>query len=72
MIWFGAAVSISVGYFFWIEDPRLHAILIGLTAAFLGIVLCLIIVNDRPFVGDTAVQPDAYRALLDLVANAPR
>lgn len=72
VIWFGAVVTIAVGYFFSIEDPKLHGILIGLTAAFLGIVLFLIVVNDRPFVGDTGIRPDAYQALLDTLINVPK
>jgi hypothetical protein len=65
VIWIGAAISISVGYFFHLEDPRLHAILIALIAGFLAIVVFLIIANDRPFMGDTSVSPASYQLILD-------
>src|SRR3954447_640977 len=32
VIWIGAAISIGVGYFFYIQDIKLHAIMIGLIA----------------------------------------
>ena len=57
VIWVGAAISISVGYFYKIEDPKLHTLLVGLTAAFLGIVLFMVMINDRPFAGDAGVSP---------------
>ena len=72
VIWIGAAISIAVGFFFYIEDSRVHAILIGLVAAFLGIVLFVIIVNDRPFAGPLAVAPAAYQALLDTVRQVAK
>ena len=51
IIWAGAAISIGVAYLFKIDDPRLHALLIGLMAGFLALVLLMITINDRPFFG---------------------
>ena len=65
VIWIGAAISIGVGYFFYFEDIRLHAIMIALMAGFLGIVLFMIVINDRPFVGDFSLTPDSYQLILD-------
>ena len=39
--------------------------LVGLMAAFLGIVVFLIVTNDQPFKGDTSVSSESYRLLLD-------
>lgn len=72
VIWIGAAISIAVGFFFHIEDARVHVILISLVAAFLGIVLFVIVVNDRPFAGPLAVAPTSYQALLDTVRQVPK
>jgi hypothetical protein len=69
VIWIGAAISISVGYFFSLEDKRLHAILVGMMAGFLGIVIFLIIANDRPFMGDTSVSPGSYQLILDTLMH---
>ena len=71
VIWIGAAISIAVGYFFYLEDPKLHAIAIGLMAAFIGIVLFVIVVNDRPFVGSTAVRSDSYQKIVDTLMKVP-
>jgi hypothetical protein len=65
VIWIGAAITIAVGFFFYIEDPKLHMVLTGLTAAFIGIVLFVIVINSRPFVGGFSIQPDSYKVLLE-------
>lgn len=65
VIWIGAAISIGVGYFFYFEDVRLHAIMIVLMAGFLGIVLFMIVINDRPFVGEFSASPASYQVILD-------
>src|SRR4051812_16075903 len=64
VIWIGAVISIGVGYFFYIQDIKLHAIMIGLIAGFLGIVLFMIVINDRPFAGHYSVTPDPYQMIL--------
>jgi hypothetical protein len=65
VIWIGAAFSISVAYLFNIEDPKMHALLVGLMAGFLSIVLFMIVVNDRPFYGYVCVSPEPYQQVLD-------
>ncbi|HET9223829.1 MAG TPA: hypothetical protein VFO07_15060 [Roseiflexaceae bacterium] len=72
VIWLGAAISIGVGYFFYLEDIRMHAIMIGLIAGFLGIVLFTIVVNDRPFAGQYSLGPDSYRRILDTLMATDR
>lgn len=64
VIWVGAAISIGVAYLYRIEDPRIHTILVALMAGFLGVVLFMIVINDRPFVGRNSIQPDSYRVIL--------
>ena len=65
VIWVGAAFSIGVAYLYRLEDPRLHAILIFLMAGFLGIVLFMIVINDRPFFGSVSVSADPYKLILE-------
>ena len=72
VIWIGAAISIGVGYFFHIQDVKMHAILIALIAGFLGIVLFMIVINDRPFVGRDSVSPDSYQFVLDTLMTGDR
>ena len=71
VIWLGAAINIFAGYFFYIQDARLHAVTVGLMAGFLALVVFLIIANDRPFMGETGISPSAYQAVLDTLINAP-
>ncbi|MBX7105024.1 MAG: DUF4239 domain-containing protein [Gemmataceae bacterium] len=67
VIWIGAAINISVSYFFYFEDWKLHAIMVGLTAGFLAIAVFLILANDRPFMGETGVSPQSFQLLIDTV-----
>jgi len=72
VIWAGAIISISVAYFYKIEDPRIHAILISLMAAFLAMLLFMIVVNDRPFYGRVSISSDPYKLILDHVIDLSR
>lgn len=69
VIWIGAAISIGVAYLFKLDDARLHAAIIVLMAGFLGIVLFMIAVNDKPFFGAIGVGADSYQLVLDSVTN---
>jgi hypothetical protein len=72
VIWLGAVISIGVAYFFNIEDGKLHAILVGLMAGFLGIVILMIIINDKPFYGYVSISSDPYKLILDkLIDKSP-
>jgi hypothetical protein len=64
VIWVGAAISIGVGYLYKIEDPRIHGMLVALMAGFLGLVLFMIVINDRPFTGRNSIPPEPYRVIL--------
>jgi Protein of unknown function (DUF4239) len=72
VIWVGAAISIGVAYFYKIPDWRLHAILIGLMGGFLAMVIFMIIVNDKPFFGYTAISPDAYKLILERLIDVAK
>lgn len=69
VIWVGAVISIGVAYFFNIEDPKLHTILVLLMAGFLGVVLFMITINDRPFFGYVSISSDPYRLILERVID---
>jgi hypothetical protein len=70
VIWLGAAISIGIAYFFKIADPKLHAILIFLMAAFLAMLIFMIVINDRPFYGRVSVPSAPYKLILDRVIDA--
>jgi len=72
VIWVGAAISIGIAYFFNIPDPKLHVILVFLMAAFLAMVLFMIVINDRPFFGVAGVSSDPYRLILERVIDVSK
>lgn len=65
VIWIGAAISIGVAYLYKIDDARLHVILVALMAGFIGVVIFMIVINDRPFSGSNGIQPHSYQVVLD-------
>lgn len=72
VIWCGAVISIGVVFLFHLEDGRLHALLVVLTAGFLGLVLFMIVLNDKPFYGHVAVSTHSYDLVLDTLMNKTR
>jgi hypothetical protein len=65
VIWIGAIISIGVAYFYNIPDLKLHAILVSLMAAFLAMVLFMIVINDKPFYGHRSISSDPYKLILE-------
>ena len=65
VIWVGAIISIGVAYFYNIPDLKLHTVLVSLMAAFLAMVLFMIVINDKPFFGYRSISPDPYKLILD-------
>ena len=61
----GAAISLSSSFFFRIEDPRLHGILVMLLALFIGLVILMILAFDRPFHGELGLGPGPYEMVRD-------
>ena len=72
VIWFGAAISIGIAYFYKIEDVRLHTILVLLMAGFLALVLFMIVINDKPFYGYVSISSDPYKQVLDRLIDLNR
>jgi len=64
VIWIGAAISIGVAYLYKIEDLKLHIILISLMAGFLGLLIFMIVINDRPFFGYSSISSEPYKLVL--------
>ena len=60
----GGALTISVSYFFWIEDVRFHLLLMSMLALFIGLMVFLIAALDHPFRGEVSVSADSYRTIL--------
>ena len=59
----GALMSMCLVYLFRLEDARLHLLVVSLLSSFLGLVFLMILINDRPFFGAAAIEPDSYTEL---------
>jgi hypothetical protein len=58
----GAFISLFSAYFFPVLDARVHRVQIGLLAAFIGLVIFMILALDRPYRGDLGMKPTPYAA----------
>ena len=63
----GAFISLIATFFFKVEELRLHAILVMLLAAFMGLIVFMIFAFDRPFRGDLGLKPEPYQLVYDKV-----
>lgn len=63
----GAVVTIAFSYCFVVENLRFHALLTGMLALMVGLMIFLIVALDHPYLGDVSVTPDAYQVVLDKV-----
>jgi Protein of unknown function (DUF4239) len=61
----GAIIGLSATFFFKVEDPRLHGILVTLLAAFMGLVIFMILALDEPFRGDLGISSQPYQLIYD-------
>lgn len=61
----GAFISLSSSFFFRVEEVRLHSIQVTLLAAFIGLVIFMILALDCPFRGDLGLSADPYQLIYD-------
>jgi hypothetical protein len=59
----GAVINVGLTYFLWIENQRLHQVLIVALGVTFGLVVYLIAAMDHPLWGEVSVQPDPFRAV---------
>jgi hypothetical protein len=69
ILWFiifaGALISLSSSFFFKVEDVRVQGMQAVLLAAFIGLVIFMILALDYPFRGDLGLRPDPYQLVYD-------
>ena len=69
ILWFiivaGALISLGSAFFFRVEDAWLHGIQVVFLSAFIGMIVFLIFVFDRPFRGELGLRPDSYQLVYD-------
>ena len=61
----GAVIGLCATFFFKVEDVRLHGILVTLLAAFMGLIIFMILALDHPFRGDLGIGPQPYQLIYD-------
>ena len=67
VIYFGAIISIGIVFLFRITRAAMHATIVSLMAAFLGVVLFMIGLNDRPYRGEAAIDVQPYKSALKVI-----
>jgi hypothetical protein len=68
----GALLTIAITYLFWLDNLRVHALLVGVMAIFIGLLVFLTAAMDNPFRGDFSVSSDAFQAVLDTIMRPYR
>jgi AcrR family transcriptional regulator len=63
----GALLNVVLSYLFWVENVGLHAALVAIMAAFIGLLVFLTAAMDNPFRGEFSVTCDAFQSVLENV-----
>ena len=61
----GAFISLITCFFFSVEDPYLHGILVTLLAIFIGLVIFMTLALDRPFRGDIGLGSEPFQLVYE-------
>src|SRR5690606_14713909 len=60
----GAAIAIVASFVFNMESVGVHALMTGLLAAMISLLVYFIAITDLPFRGHSGVSPEAYELVL--------
>jgi hypothetical protein len=63
----GAVVNIALTYLFWVENTKLHSLLIAALSSSLAMLIFLTAAMDNPYRGEFSVSTDAYKYVVDHV-----
>jgi hypothetical protein len=63
----GAGLATAPLYLLWVENLKLHVVLVVLFSSFLALLIFLTAAMDNPFRGEFSVSPDVFRELVDHV-----
>jgi hypothetical protein len=61
VVLFGAVLNIALSYLFWVENFKLHALLVAVMVIFIGLLVFLTAAMDNPFRGEFSISPDAFQ-----------
>lgn len=61
----GAFISLVSAFYFPVRDARVHRAEVGLLAAFIGLVIFIILALDRPYRGDLGLKATPYEIIYE-------
>ncbi len=65
LIWVGAAVNALMISLIQVKRVRIHLIMSGLNAIYVGLLIYVTASMDHPYFGTVSIGPDDFRSLLD-------
>ena len=70
VIWVGAAVNAVLIAFIHFGNPRLHLVMAGMLALFVGLVIFVTADMDHPYAGAISIGPGAYERVLEQIIDS--
>ena len=67
----GGVLTVAFAYFFGVENRLAQALMIGMLAATIALLLLLVQSLNAPFRGATRIQPDGFERVLGLARSDP-
>ena len=61
----GGIVNTAICCLFWLENKRLHYLMMGVLGMMIGVVVFLILALDHPLWGELSIQPTAFQDVAD-------
>jgi F0F1-type ATP synthase assembly protein I len=65
----GAMLNIILTYLFWSDNLAMHALLVGMLAIFIGLLVFLTAAMDNPFRGEFSISSEAFQGVLENVMS---
>lgn len=65
----GGVVIVGFAYFFGVENRIAQALMVGMLAALIALLLLLVQALNSPFRGDARIRPDPFERVLELAAE---
>jgi hypothetical protein len=65
----GAVLNVGLTYLFWTDNLTVHALLVGIMAVFVGLLIFLTAAMDNPFRGEFSISAEAFQTVLDNVMS---
>ena len=65
----GAMLNIALTYLFWSDNLAMHALLVGLLATFIALLVFLTAAMDNPFRGEFSISSEAFQGVLENVMS---